>query len=136
MKHRQASEHISPGWREREACGARTGREAQMASFMLSRSEKLPCFLKPFLSGQLPQAFADLLTAWSPTRGVSQDLVWMRIFFSNLKKNIPGVVMQKAGGSAFPVLRSFTACAHALLNRICCCICFCLLIVCLCWTPI
>lgn len=56
-------------------------------------------------------------------------------FFSKLKKNILSMVMQKAGGSAFPVLRSFTACAHAFLIRICYCICFCPLMVCLCWTP-
>lgn len=136
VQHCQASEHVSPGWREREAWGARMGGEAKIASFMLSRSEKLHCFLKLFLSGQLPQAFGDPLTGWSPTRSVSQELIWIRIFFFQTEKKIPNAVMQKAGASAFPVVRSFTACAHAFLNRICCCVCFCLLIVCLCWTPI
>lgn len=71
------------------------GGEAKIIHFMLSRSEKLQCFLKPFLSVQQPQAFEVPLTAWSSTRGVSQELMWIRIFFSKLKKKSQALSCKK-----------------------------------------
>lgn len=62
---------------------------------MLSRFEKLHCFLKPFLSVQLPQAFEVPSDGWSPTRGVFQELMWMRIFFSKLKKKSQALSCKK-----------------------------------------
>lgn len=135
VQDHQASESISPGWREREAWGAVMGREAKIASFMFSRSEKLCCFLKPFLSVQLPQAFEVPFTGWSPTRGVSQELTWIRIFFLNWKKN-PKCCHAKSRMFSLPCAQEFYSLCLCFLNIVCCCIRLCLLMVRLCWTPI
>jgi len=71
------------------------GGEAKIASFMLSRPEKLCCFLKSSSSMQLPQMFEVLLTGCCPTRGVSQELMWMRNFFSKLKKKSQALSCKK-----------------------------------------
>lgn len=101
----QASQSISPGWKEREAWRAGTAREAKITSLMLSRSEKLFCFLNPFLFatrpvGVTPEVFLRSSCRWG--------------FFFQIEKKIKFKCHHaKAGGSAFPLRRSFTSCAYA-----------------------